>query len=189
MKALRAKAFLLALVLVVMPATAGMQDLAPGEGRISLSLDGHVEEPLRHRRTADAGVICEFATWDNGSVFGEVSHCEVVGDRYWRPGRIDIGLLLATFPFLGDVMLAAPAPRLELATAIGRATLYGFAVDDASDEASHCVGLVKGYAGAGNGYREVLVAYACIDGPLDDARAEALMQGLAIEGSFRSLLP
>ena len=186
---LAAKAIVVALVLAAGPAAASFEDIAPEQGRITLSLDGQVEEPLRYRRLTASSVICDLATWDGSAVFGEVSHCEVVGDRFWRRGRVGIELLLATFPFLADLMVGPPVERRTVVTAIGSTTLYGFAVDDAAEQASPCIGFAQGYNGSGNGYREVLVAYACSDGPLDDARAEALLHGLAIEGSFPALLP
>ncbi len=171
-------------------AEADTEAVPPGEGRIALTLAGGAAVPQRHVRYWGSGAICENASWDGGDFFGEVGHCEAVGDRYWRRGAIDIDLLLARFAFLTDFLVAPPQPYREIDSRIGPLTLYAFELEDVPGQISGCNGFVRGYDANGTGYHAYLIGYACADRrALDDARADALLRGLSVRGAFSSLLP
>lgn len=172
------------------PARAAATELAPGEGRLSLLIDGAVPMPQRHLRQDRAGSTCETISWDGGEFFGEVTHCQALDDRFWRRGTIDIDLLLDRFAFLGDFLVTAPQAHREIASGIGPMTLYAFSLEDVPGQESGCNGFVQGYDAAGMGYRAYLIGYACADrSALDDRRADALLRGLSLRGGFASLMP
>jgi len=169
---------------------ADVEEIAPADGRISLTVAGAAALPQRYVRQTGSGATCETASWDSNRFFGEVGHCAAIGDRFWRRGYVTIDLLLAHFPFLEDFLVEPPSPRREVVTVIGAMTLYGFAVEDMPGSTSQCTGFVRGYDSSGTGYREFLVGYVCADqAARDDAAADDLMHGLAVRGAFGALLP
>lgn len=164
--------------------------IAPADGRIALQVDGRMELPQRYLRHTGTGAVCETASWDGPELFGEVSHCEAVGDRYWRRGYVGIDLLMVHFPVLADFIVSPPSPEREVESAVGAMMLYAFAVEDVPGQTSDCSGFVRGYDSGGMGYHAFIVGYACADrGALDPARADDLLRGLSVRGAFSALLP
>jgi len=191
MQAPGAKPFATALLAAVLcgPAAAGVEEIAPQEGRIRLLVDGKANPPQHYLRQTETDFICEIASWDGEDLFGQVAHCEVLGGGYWRSSFIDIDLLFDEFPALGDFVLAPPQPVREVVTSIGTLTLYGFDVDAVPSSGHQCLALVRGYGSMASGYSEMLIGYACADsGAMPDVRADAILRGLTVEGSFDGLL-
>ena len=183
-------AILTGLLLAAAPAVADVVRIDPAQGRISLTLDGRLAPPSSYVRQTGYASLCEAASWDGSELYGQVAHCEAMGDHVWRRGFIDISLLFQEFPFLGDFVDRPPAALRAVATRLGRLTLYGFDVDDRGTQGRQCVGFVQGYDAAGAGYREMLVGYACSDtGTMTDGDADRLLRGLSVAGSFDGLLP
>lgn len=181
---------LLAVLLAAATATAGVEQIAPADGRIALRVDGALAVPQRYLRQSGPDALCESAGWDGAAFFGEVTYCQAIGDRFWRRGQIGIDLLLARFDFLGDFIVAPLVPYRDVETALGTMTLHAFEIEDVPGRPSACNGFVRGAGSSGTGYREFLVGYVCADrGGLDDARTDALLRGLSIEGAFGALLP
>lgn len=164
--------------------------IAPADGRIALQVDGQTEAPQRYLRHTGTGAVCETASWDGPELFGEVGHCEAVGDRYWRRGYVGIDLLMVHFPFLADFLTRSPMPDREVDSAVGPMTLYAFAVEDLPGQNSDCNGFARGYDSSGTGFHAFIVGYVCADrGILEDARADALLRGLSVRGAFPALVP
>ncbi len=191
MNGIRAKAIVMAFWLATTaPAGADVEAMPAADGRIRLMLDGQIETPQSYARQTSANTICEIATWEGSDMFGQIAHCEVIGDRYWRRSMVTIDLLFDEFPFLHDFLLAPAVPVRDIISAVGAMTLYGFDVDVPLDQGSQCNGFVKGFDSTGNGFREMLIGYACTDhDALGEERADAIMRGLSVEGSFSRLLP
>jgi hypothetical protein len=165
--------------------------LPPSEDRLALEIDGAAPVSQRHVRYQANGAICETISWDGRELFGEVSHCEAVGnDHYWRRGMIDADLLLTRFAFLTDFLLAPPQVHREIVTTIGAIDLIAFQLEDVPGQVSGCNGFVRGFEATAGGYQAYVIGYVCTDrAALDDARADVVLRGLSVRGAFPSLLP
>lgn len=173
------------------PGRGDVEQIAPGDGRIALHFDGATAVPQRYLRQTGTGALCESASWDGAVFYGEVTYCQAIGDRFWRGSYVTMDMFLGRFPILGDFIVTPPSAYRDVVTVIGPMTLHAFDVEDIpGGPPSQCNGFVRGAGSSGTGFREFLVGYICADnGPLDDARADAILQGLSIKDAFEALLP